>query len=59
VILSWPSWAGDFTLQAADAQPGLTTNWSNTVLARQTNGATVSVTAPASALTRFFRLLHP
>jgi hypothetical protein len=59
VILSWPAWAGDFTLQAADDVSGSPTNWSNTAFAGQTNGATVSVTAPASALTRFFRLFHP
>jgi hypothetical protein len=59
VILSWPSWAGGFTLQTADEMSGSPTNWSNTAFAGQTNGATVSVTAPASALTRFFRLFHP
>ncbi|MEI2725306.1 MAG: cohesin domain-containing protein [Verrucomicrobiota bacterium] len=59
VILSWPSWAGDFTLQAADTLSGAATNWSNPAWVVQTNGATVSATAPASALTRFFRLFHP
>ena len=59
VILSWPGWAGDFTLQTADATPGSTMNWSSPAFVVQTNGANVSVVSPASGQPKYFRLFHP
>jgi hypothetical protein len=56
VILSWPAWAADFTLQTADSAD---LNWNKSVYLTETNAGTVSVTLPASALTKFFRLFHP
>jgi hypothetical protein len=58
VVLSWPTWAANFTLQRADGELSATT-WTNILVTPQTNGANVQVTLPASAQQTLFRLLHP
>jgi hypothetical protein len=56
--LSWPSWAGDFTLLASGSlTPPIT--WTNVPVTPQTNGDNVQVTLPASDQQTFFRLYHP
>jgi hypothetical protein len=58
VVLTWPIWAADFTLQSAGlATPPFT--WTNVPLTVQTNGINVQVTAPASTQNSIFRLMHP
>lgn len=56
VVLSWPTWASDFTLQSAES-PAAT--WTNVTSGVQTNGADVTVSLPISTSSQFFRLAHP
>jgi hypothetical protein len=58
ILLSWPVWAGDFTLQTADISTSPVT-WSDVVSTVQTNGANIELTLPVSAERSFFRLQHP
>ncbi len=55
--LTWPAWAGDFTLQAADSltQP----IWTNVPVTLHTNGNNIEITLPAGSQQTFFRLYHP
>ena len=56
VVLSWPTWAGDFALQMAETIGGLSGAWTNTLGPLQTNGGEIRFTMPATNQTRFFRL---
>ncbi len=56
VILSWPSWAGDFSLQTSPALGGSTLGWSNAVGQLQTNEGEIRISRPASNSAQFFRL---
>jgi hypothetical protein len=58
-VLSWPVWAGDFTLQAAGSlTPPI--NWTNVPVTLQTNGSNIEITLPAATDQQlFFRLYHP
>jgi hypothetical protein len=58
VVLSWPVWAADFSLQSADIA-ALPFAWTNVPVTVQTNGANVQATLPASARNSVFRLMHP
>jgi len=58
VLLQWPVWASDFTLQSAD-MASLPVSWTNVVITLQTNGANVEATLPASSPQSIFRLQHP
>ncbi|TAK94182.1 MAG: hypothetical protein EPO07_17090, partial [Verrucomicrobia bacterium] len=59
VVLSWPTWAGDYSLQTAGGGTGLTNTWTNTTPALQTNGAEISTALPITGQPGFFRLAHP
>jgi hypothetical protein len=58
VLLRWPTWASDFTLQTADIS-ALPITWANVAITLQTNGANVETTVPATTQKGFFRLQHP
>jgi hypothetical protein len=56
VVLSWPAGAEEFTIEFA---PDLGGNWSVVSAPRQTNGSTITLTAPVISNGGFFRLnLH-
>jgi len=58
ILLAWPTWAADFTLQNVDTiVPSAT--WSNPAITLQTNGGSINVTLPASTQSKYFRLFHP
>ncbi len=59
VVLSWPLWAADFTLQTLTGTNGVQGTWSNTSVTLQTNGSTVFVNLPIAAESKYFRLFHP
>ena len=59
VVLTWPMWAADYTLQTLTGTNGVSGSWSNTPISLQTNGATVYVTLPVAAVSKYFRLFHP
>ena len=59
VVLSWPLWAADFTLQTLEGTNGLQGSWTNTLTTLQTNGSMVFVTLPIAIESKFFRLFHP
>jgi hypothetical protein len=59
VVLSWPLWAADFTLQALEGPNGLSGGWTNLSPALQTNGASVVATLPIANESKYFRLWHP
>lgn len=59
VVLTWPLWAADFTLQALEATTDWQAGWTNISTALQTNGSSVSATLPIAMEPRFFRLFHP
>ena len=56
VVLSWPVWAGDFTLQMGDTIGGVSGEWTNTFGPFQTNGGDIRFAAAVTNQTRFFRL---
>jgi hypothetical protein len=57
-LLSWPVWAGDFTLQASGSlTPPV--NWTNVPVTLQTNGDHIEITLPTPDQQIFFRLYHP
>jgi hypothetical protein len=57
-VLSWPEWAGDFTLQAAGSlTPPIT--WTNVPVTLETNGDNIQIALPAPGGQTFFRLYHP
>jgi hypothetical protein len=57
-VLTWPVWAGDFTLQAAGSlTPPIT--WTNVPITLETNGDNIEVTLPADSEQMFFRLYRP
>jgi hypothetical protein len=57
-VLSWPLWAGDFTLQAAGSlTPPI--NWTNVPMTLQTNGDNIQIVIPTPDEQLFFRLYHP
>lgn len=56
VVVSWPAWAGDFSLQAAASINGMPITWSNTPGPLQTNGGEIHTTLPFTNQTQFFRL---
>jgi hypothetical protein len=57
-LLSWPVWAGDFTLQAAGSlTPPIT--WTNVPASLTTNGDNIQITLPTPDQQTFFRLYHP
>jgi hypothetical protein len=58
VLLRWPTWASDFTLQTADVS-ALPITWANVAITLQTNGPNVETTVPATTPESFFRLQHP
>jgi len=58
IVLSWPTWAGDFALQSAVI--GLPPfAWTNVPVTLQTNGASIQAILPAPAQDSLFRLMHP
>ena len=58
IVLSWPVWAGDFTLQSAVI--GLPPfAWTNVPVTLQTNGASIQAILPGPAQSSIFRLMHP
>jgi hypothetical protein len=57
VALSWPTWAGDFSLQSS-TNLILTGSWLNVVMSLQTNGSDVVASLPATNQERFFRLRY-
>ena len=59
VVLSWPVWAGDFSLQTLAFSTSWTDGWTNAIAVWQTNGSVISVTLPIAPETRFFRLFRP
>ena len=59
VVLTWPGWAADFSVQALAASNAWSGNWSNQPVVLQTNGPAVSATLPIAAESRFFRLAKP
>lgn len=59
VALSWPLWAGDFSLQTLALNDSWTDGWTNAPAQWQTNGSVISVTLPIAPEARFFRLFHP
>lgn len=59
VVLTWPFWAADFTLQTSAGSNGFQGSWTNTPAALVTNGSTVSATLPIAIEPRCFRLFHP
>jgi hypothetical protein len=56
VVLSWPVWAGDFSLQKADTIGGAPNEWTNTAGAFQTNGGDINFVVPGTNQASFFRL---
>jgi hypothetical protein len=56
VVLSWPVWAGDFTLQMADALGGTPGSWTDASGTLLTNGGDIRVLLPVTNQTKFFRL---
>jgi len=57
VLLSWPTWAADFTLQSrTNAESG---PWSNVGTTLQTNGTEVLAVQSIGGEARWFRLFHP
>jgi hypothetical protein len=56
VLVSWPAWAGDFTLQSAATLDAPSNIWSNTVGSLQTNSGEIRVSLPTTNQTQFFRL---
>jgi hypothetical protein len=58
VVLSWPTWAGDYNLQAAESLSA-PVNWTNVPVTLETNGGNVQVTLPATASQMFFQLYSP
>ncbi|MBE0543007.1 MAG: immunoglobulin domain-containing protein [Verrucomicrobia bacterium] len=59
VVLSWPGWAGDFSLQTLALNDSWSHGWTNAPAQWQTNGSVISLTLPIAPEARFFRLLHP
>ncbi len=59
VVLFWPRWAADFTLQTLAGGGGFGAGWSNVIVTLQTNGPVVSVALPPAEDARFFRLYRP
>ena len=59
VVLTWPMWAADYTLQTLAGSNGVSGSWSNTVVTMQTNVSTVYVTLPLGPQAKYFRLFHP
>jgi hypothetical protein len=55
-IVSWPLWAGDYTLQMADTLGGISGGWTNIYSPLQTNGGEICLTLPVTNQTKFFRL---
>jgi hypothetical protein len=55
-VVSWPVWAGDFTLQMAGTLGGGSGDWTNTSGSLQTNGGEIHLTLPVTNQTKFFRL---
>lgn len=55
VVLSWPSSAGNYGLQATTNLVSAT-NWAALVNTLATNGNTISVTLPVTKTNEFFRL---
>ena len=56
VVLSWPVWAGDFTLQTVDALGGVSGGWTNASGPWQTTGGNIQVLLSATNQTKFFLL---
>ena len=61
VRVAWPAPATGFVIEQASALATLpaVTAWTPVSGSYQTNAATISITAPATAGTRFYRLRHP
>ena len=59
ILLAWPTWAADFTLQTPSngVLPGL--GWAAIITTPQTNGGNVQTTLPLQQTNQFFRLYHP
>lgn len=58
VVLTWPHWAGDFTLQMTEGSTGLSGVWTNAPGPPQINGDELSLTLPVVDETKFFRLFR-
>jgi len=56
VILSWASWAGDFSLQTALTLNGVGNAWTNLPGLPQTNGGEIRFALPVTNQAQFFRL---
>jgi hypothetical protein len=56
-LLSWPTWAGGFNLQAAGVLPA--SAWTNIPGPSQTNSSNISITVPMVNPDGYFRLQHP
>ena len=59
VMLSWPAYAADFNLQAADNLDLQSSVWSNVAVFIVTNGGNVQTVLPATNQASYFRLYHP
>ena len=59
VILAWPVWAQDFTLQGCDGSAFSTGAWTDVHATLQTNGDSISAPVGISGKAQFFRLQHP
>ncbi len=59
IVLSWPLWAWDFSLQTLAINDSWTDDWTNAPAQWQTNGSVISLTLPIAPEARFFRLFHP
>jgi hypothetical protein len=59
IVLSWPLWAWEFSLQTLALNDSWTDGWTNAPAQWQTNGAVISLTLPIAPEARFFRLFHP
>jgi hypothetical protein len=59
VILSWPLSATNFVLQQADGALPPAVTWSNLTVTTVVSNNQITVTLPAGAKERFYRLYHP
>jgi len=58
VVLSWPAWAADFTLQKSGGGAGFPRNWTDATGTVQTSGGQLNLALPISSQAEFFRLRH-
>jgi len=56
VVLAWPAWAADFTLQTSAGGAGFSRNWTDATGTVQTSGGQLNLALPISSQAEFFRL---